>query len=135
GVLVSARPAVGAVGADGLARILRWPTRWIWAAALALSIGLSTAAFVVRPTVSMPVRPRLPRSIDLGATEPPAGWLARTRARIATAAQWFDAATYARGLRASGLSRVPPSQVFVAWGATSLVLAILLVSVHTRIGS
>jgi beta-lactamase regulating signal transducer with metallopeptidase domain len=133
-MLVSALIVVAAVGADGVARVLRLPTRWAWAAALALSVGLSTAALVVRPTVSAPVDQSLFGGIQTSASRAPTGWLARTRATVTAATRWFDASTYARFQR-TDLSRVPRTAVFAAWGATSVVLAILFACVHARLRS
>jgi len=134
-MLVSTLTALAAVGADGIARVLRLPTRWIWSAALALSIGWSAAAFVGRPAVSTPMDPSLFGGIAMRASQSPVGWLARTRASVAAAARWFDASTYARGLQGIDLSRVPRAAVFAAWGASSVALAILFVSVHARLRS
>jgi beta-lactamase regulating signal transducer with metallopeptidase domain len=134
-MLVSALTAMAAVGADTLARVLRLPTRWVWAAALALAIGLSTAAFLGRPTVSTPVDSSLLRGVAVRPSEAPVGWLARTRATLTAAAQWFDASTYARGLQGTDVSRVPRAAVLAVWGASSIVLAILFASVHARLRS
>ncbi len=134
-VLVSTLTALAAVGADSVARLLRLPTRWVWAAALALSVSLSTSAFVVRLSEATPVDASLLRGLPERVSPAPPGWLAGTRATMAAAARWFDASTYARDLEETSLSRVPRSAIFAAWGATSVVLAILFFSVHGRLRS
>ena len=134
-LLVSALAAVAAVGAESVARIPRWPTRWIWASALTLSVGLSAAAFVVRPAVSTLTEPAFLRGTQMRSPQASAGWMARIRATLDAKARWLDASTYARRLERSDLSRVPRIGILAAWGATSVVLAILFASVHGRLRS
>jgi len=134
-ILVSILAALAAIGAESVARVLRFSTRWIWVAGLALSIGLSVAAVLVRPTASPPAEPVFIGGIEAASARSPAGWLGRMRAGATAATRWFDASTYTRRLQRTDLARVPSAAIFAAWGATSVVVGILFVAVHARLRS
>lgn len=133
-VLIGGLTALAAVAVDRAARLVRIPTRWVWAAAILLAVGLSMRS----PEIdgSFDVATFGVSSNDLAGHVPAAtgDWFATARWRLAETARRLDVA---RVLRLSGVStigRVDDRYAIGAWIALSTMLALAFVMVHARLG-
>jgi bla regulator protein blaR1 len=132
-VLIGGLTALAALAVDRAARLVRIPTRWVWAAAIPLAIGLSMrppevdGSFDVATFVS---------SNDLAGHVPAASgdWFAAARWRLAETARRLDAARVLRLSSVSTIGRVDDRYAIGAWIALSAMLALAFVMVHARLG-
>ncbi|MGH7615871.1 MAG: M56 family metallopeptidase [Gemmatimonadaceae bacterium] len=132
-VLVSLLVAAAAMALDGLARVARRPTRWVWAAALLVAVSL---AMLAPMRTSRPVTILVSPTTTATETRPvAASWTTDLESMIAVAKHVFDrplstsAATAVRYLPAS-------AAIFVlgGWIVGSMVLALLFAVVQLRFG-
>lgn len=129
-ILVAALVAVGALAGERALRIARLPARWIWAAAIPLSIGLTMRAPLpeASPTFALAVTPS-PPSIEQ--RDAPA-WRTVLGARIERAAEWLDVSRSARTLGASAVARVDDRFAVAVWLALTTGFGLIFFGVHTR---
>jgi beta-lactamase regulating signal transducer with metallopeptidase domain len=133
-VVVGALAAIAGLALERAGRVVRIATRWIWAAAILLAIGLSMRA---------PAAPEYApddAAFDTGTRAPAAfvaagwhAWLDGAWQRARESTRWLDVA---RGVRAGGgsmLGRVGDRGVIVAWLVLSAMVALAFVGVHVRL--
>jgi beta-lactamase regulating signal transducer with metallopeptidase domain len=132
-MLVGALAALGAFAVDRAARLVRIPTRWVWAAAIALAIGLSMRP----PEVDLPYGvPTFGYESSDQAHHAPAAtgdWFAAARWRLAENARRLDVARVLRLSSVSTIGRYADRYVIGAWIALSAMLALAFVIVHARL--
>jgi hypothetical protein len=132
-MLIGALTALGAFAVDRAARLARIPTRWVWAAAIALAIGLSMRP----PEVDLPYAvPSFGYESSDPAHHVPAAtgdWFAVARWRLAENARRLDVARMLRLSSVSTIGRFGDHYVIVAWTALSAMLAFAFILVHVRL--
>ena len=129
-VLVAALVALGAAAIERALRVARRPARWIWAAAIPLSIGVAMRAPVpeTSPGVAIAVTPSRP---SVESSKSPT-WRAILSARLEQAAEWLDVSRSAGALGASAVARVDDRFAAAVWLALTTGLGLVFLGVHTR---
>lgn len=130
-LLLGALTTLAASAVDRAARLARIPTRWIWAAAIALSIGLSMRAPDVETPIAVPSFGYAPSKPARDAAT--MHWLAAARWRLAEGAHWLDPSRVLNVVGKSALGRIGDAYVAAAWIALSAMLAIAFIAVHARL--
>ena len=127
--LVAGLVALGALAIERALRAARLPARWIWAAAIPLSIGLAMRAPM--PGASPALAVALPRRNQVSrSAERRRG--ARFSVRGSTAGEWLDVSRSAQALGASAVARVDDRFAVAMWLTLTTGLALLFFGVHAR---
>jgi bla regulator protein BlaR1 len=132
-LLVGGLTSLAAFAVDRACRLARIPTRWVWAAAITLAIGLSMRP----PEVDLPYAgPSFGYASSDQAHHVPAAagdWFAAARWRLAQDARALDVARLLRLSSVSTIGRSGDRYLIVAWIALSAVLALAFAIVHVRL--
>ena len=132
--LVGALTALGAIAVERAARLGRIPTRWIWAAAIPLAIGLSMRTPEIDVPVGVPTFGYESGAQARGVPAATADWLTIARWRLAETERQLDAARVLKLSRLSSVTRFNDGYAIGAWIMLSALLAITFVIVHARLG-
>lgn len=132
--LVGVLVAIGAAASDRVARIGRLPSRWLWAAAMGMAIGLSLRA----PTlIGPPIVPPFDSPSRDAAVATVSGryqWTREIGAGLERGIGWLDVTRVARAVGASRIARVDDGIVVGGWICLSAALGLVFVGVHARFG-
>lgn len=131
-VLVGGLTALGALAVDRAARLARIPTRWVWAAGVALAIGLAMRTPPIEIEVTGPTTGYALRETEVFPAGP-ARWIGIESPRFEQLTQWLDVTRLMRAVGASSIRRVGDGYVVAGWISLGAILGIVFAGVHVRL--
>jgi len=129
-VLVGGLVTLGALAIERALRVARLPARWIWAAAIPLSIGVAMRAPAPETSPGVAIAVTTPRP-SVEPSKAPA-WRAILGARLERAAEWLDVSRSLQTLGASAVARVDDRLAAAVWLVLTTGLGLVFLCVHTR---
>ncbi len=132
-ILVATLVAFGALAAERVARAFRTATRWVWVAAVALSIGLAMRTPPVAFEVDVSNFGYAANDIGNAGGVRSAGWMSMVWSRVESSARWLDVARAVQSTGMSELGRIDDKTAAVVWIGLSAFLGLAFFVVHRRL--